>query len=110
MTVEIKALIAALDPEVKPWAQIGCSKVLFHRVVAGRRVTPQNATPFLKAAQERFGAEVHSIKIGGEVHFAPEAIQSLLARAESAERRAERAEFLAYRRVLTTADFRPLAN
>lgn len=107
MIVSVKALIAALDPKVKLWAQVGCSRRLLYRVIAGRRITRDNALPFIEAAREQFGCEVNGVEVGGEIHYAPEALNSFKSRiaeleAENTRLRADNVTLsrIAYRRIL----------
>lgn len=109
MIVNTRSIIIALGRDVKPWAQIGCSERIFYRVLSGRRVTRENALPFITAAQGLFGVDVSGVEIGGEIHFAAETVAAFRSRiteleAENARLRADNQTLsrIAYRRILSS--------
>lgn len=107
MTATVPTLMAALDPAMKPWAQIGCGRSTYYEVLAGSRVSRRNALLFIVAARERLGGHVDSINIGGQVHHAPDALESMETRlaqleSENARLRSDNVTLsrIAYRRIV----------
>ena len=110
MTATVPTLVAALDSALKPWAQIGCGRSTYYEVLAGSRVNRRNALLFIVAARERLGRQVDSINIGGQVHYAPDALESMEVRlaqleSENARLRSDNVTLsrIAYRRIVVGA-------
>lgn len=110
MTATVRALRGVLDPAMKPWSQIGCGRSTYYEVLAGSRVSRRNALLFIVAARELLGTHIDSINIGGQVHYAPDALKSMEARlteleSENARLRSDNVTLsrIAYRRIVVGA-------
>jgi len=89
-----------------------CCRATIFNAIAGNRCTHATAMRLLVFVREQFGIDPVAIEIGGEIHFAPDALQKLQAEnaelyAQLAEKDRENAQLRSrlMRRVLTAADF-----